>query len=311
VPHNTAQLNAYLDIHPRIQHALANNIPVVALESTIISHGMPYPQNVETAVLVEQAVRDNGAEPATIAIINGRLTVGLDEEQITHLGKSGFEVIKTSRRDIPFIVAQQQDGATTVASTMVIAAMAGIKVFATGGIGGVHRNAETTMDISADLQELANTSVAVVCAGVKSILDIGLTLEYLETHGVPVIGYKTKVMPAFYTQTSGYGVDYSLDSATNIAQALYAKWNMGLAGGVVVANPIPDAYAMDPVAIEKVIAEAIVEMQEQGIHGKQSTPFLLSKIAQVTQGESLAANIQLVLNNARLGASIAVELAKL
>lgn len=309
--HNPTELNTYLDIHPRIQQALANNKPVVALESTIISHGMPYPQNVETAMLVEQAVRENGAEPATIAIINGRLTVGLDEQQITHLGKSGFEVIKTSRRDIPFIVAQEQDGATTVASTMIIAAMAGIKVFATGGIGGVHRHAETTMDISADLQELANTSVAVVCAGVKSILDIGLTLEYLETHGVPVVGYKTKVMPAFYTQTSGFEVDYSLDSASSIAQALSAKWNMGLAGGVVVANPIPDAYAMDPVAIEQVISEAIVEMQEQGIHGKQSTPFLLSKIAQVTQGESLAANIQLVLNNARLGANIALELAKL
>jgi pseudouridine-5'-phosphate glycosidase len=311
VHHNPTELNTYLDIHPRIQQALANNKPVVALESTIISHGMPYPQNVETAMLVEQAVRENGAEPATIAIINGRLTVGLDEQQITHLGKSGFEVIKTSRRDIPFIVAQEQDGATTVASTMIIAAMAGIKVFATGGIGGVHRHAETTMDISADLQELANTSVAVVCAGVKSILDIGLTLEYLETHGVPVVGYKTKVMPAFYTQTSGFEVDYSLDSASSIAQALSAKWNMGLAGGVVVANPIPDAYAMDPVAIEQVISEAIVEMQEQGIHGKQSTPFLLSKIAQVTQGESLAANIQLVLNNARLGANIALELAKL
>ena len=311
MPHNAASLKPYLDIHPRIQHALANNIPVVALESTIISHGMPYPQNVETAMLVEQAVRDNGAEPATIAIINGRLTVGLDEGQINHIGKHGFEVIKTSRRDIPFIVAKKQDGATTVASTMIIAAMAGIKVFATGGIGGVHRHAETTMDISADLQELAHTSVAVVCAGVKSILDIGLTLEYLETQGVPVVGYKTKVMPAFYTQTSAYEVDYSLDSAASIAQALSAKWRMGLVGGVVVANPIPDAYAMDPVAIEQVIAEAIEEMQEQGIHGKQSTPFLLSKIAKVTQGESLAANIQLVLNNARLGANIAKELAKL
>ena len=311
MPHNATSLKPYLDIHPRIQHALANNIPVVALESTIISHGMPYPQNVETAVLVEQTIKDNGAEPATIAIINGRLTVGLDQQQITHLGKSGFDVIKTSRRDMPFMVSQKQDGATTVASTMIIAAMAGIQVFATGGIGGVHRHAETTMDISADLQELANTSVAVVCAGVKSILDIGLTLEYLETNGVPVIGYKTKVMPAFYTQTSAYEVDYSLDSAASIAQALYAKWNMGLAGGVVVANPIPEAYAMDPDAIEQVIAQAIVEMQQQGIHGKQSTPFLLSKIAQVTQGESLAANIQLVLNNARLGANIAVELANL
>lgn len=309
--HNTTDLASYLDIHPRIQKALANNAPVVALESTIISHGMPFPQNVETAIKVEQAVRDQGAEPATIAIINGRLTVGLDEQQITHLGQRGFKVIKTSRRDMPFIVAQQQDGATTVASTMIIAAMAGIKVFATGGIGGVHRYADTTMDISADLQELANTSVAVVCAGVKSILDIGLTLEYLETHGVPVVGYKTKVMPAFYTQASSFELDYALDSAASIAKVLSAKWTMGLAGGVVVANPIPDAYAMDPVAIEQVISEAIVEMQEQGIHGKQSTPFLLSKIAQVTQGKSLVANIQLVLNNARLGANVAVELAKI
>lgn len=308
---NPAELNNYLDIHPRIKQAIGNNSPIVALESTIISHGMPYPQNVETALLVEQTVRANGAEPATIAILNGRLTVGLDEQQITHLGQRGLEVVKTSRRDMPFVVAQQQDGATTVASTMIIAAMAGIQVFATGGIGGVHRHAETTMDISADLQELANTSVAVVCAGVKSILDIGLTLEYLETQGVPVVGYKTKIMPAFYTQTSRFEVDYALDSAAHIAQILKAKWGMGLDGGVVVANPIPDAYAMDPVAIEKVITKAIEEMQQQGIHGKQSTPFLLSKIAQVTQGESLAANIQLVLNNARLGADIAVELAKL
>ncbi len=309
MPNDTSLLNAYLDIHPRIEQALANNQPVVALESTIISHGMPYPQNVETALLVEQTVRDNGAEPATIAILNGRLTVGLNEQQITHLGKRGFEVIKTSRRDLPFMVAQQLDGATTVAATMIVAAMAGIKIFATGGIGGVHRHGQNTMDISADLQELARTSVAVVCAGVKSILDIGLTLEYLETQGVPVIGYKTKVMPAFYTQSSDFKVDYKLDSAASIALALKAKWGIGLTGGVVIANPIPDAYAMDADEIEKVIAEAIVEMQKQGIHGKQSTPFLLSKIAQVTQGESLAANIQLVLNNARLGAAIASELA--
>jgi len=309
MPNDTSLLNAYLDIHPRIEQALANNQPVVALESTIISHGMPYPQNVETALLVEQTVRDNGAEPATIAILNGRLTVGLNEQQITHLGKRGFEVIKTSRRDLPFMVAQQLDGATTVATTMIVAAMAGIKIFATGGIGGVHRHGQNTMDISADLQELARTSVAVVCAGVKSILDIGLTLEYLETQGVPVIGYKTKVMPAFYTQSSDFKVDYKLDSAASIALALKAKWGIGLTGGVVIANPIPDAYAMDADEIEKVIAEAIVEMQKQGIHGKQSTPFLLSKIAQVTQGESLAANIQLVLNNARLGAAIASELA--
>jgi pseudouridine-5'-phosphate glycosidase len=308
---HSSALAPYLDIHPRISAALANNQPVVALESTIISHGMPYPKNVQTALLVEQAVRDHGAQPATIAIINGRLIVGLDEAQITHLGQRGLDVIKTSRRDLPFVVAQQQDGATTVASTMIIAAMAGIKVFATGGIGGVHRHAENTMDISADLQELANTSVAVVCAGVKSILDIGLTLEYLETQGVPVVGYQTKVMPAFYTQSSAFEVDYQLDSAASIAQVLKAKWSLSLAGGVVVANPIPDAYAMDAGEIEQVIAAALVEMQQQGIHGKQSTPFLLSKIAQVTAGASLDANIQLVLNNARLGSAIAVELAKL
>lgn len=310
MPHHH-DLSRYLDIHPRIQDALANNQPVVALESTIISHGMPFPQNVQTAMQVEQAVKEQGAQPATIAIINGRLKVGLDEAQITNLGKSAERVIKTSRRDIPFIVSQNKDGATTVASTMIIAAMAGIKVFATGGIGGVHRQAETTMDISADLQELANTSVAVVCAGVKSILDIGLTLEYLETHGVPVVGYKTEVMPAFYTQTSEFAVDYSLHCAKEIAQALAAKWGMGLAGGVVIANPIPDAYAMDAEAIEKVIAQAIVEMNEKGIHGKHSTPFLLSKIAKETQGESLAANIKLILNNARLAADIAVDLCKL
>ena len=308
---HSSALAPYLDIHPRISAALANNQPVVALESTIISHGMPYPKNVQTALLVEQTVRDHGAQPATIAIINGRLIVGLDEAQITRLGQRGLDVIKTSRRDLPFVVAQQQDGATTVASTMIIAAMAGIKVFATGGIGGVHRHAENTMDISADLQELANTSVAVVCAGVKSILDIGLTLEYLETQGVPVVGYQTKVMPAFYTQSSGFEVDYQLDSAASIAQVLKAKWSLSLAGGVVVANPIPDAYAMDAGEIEQVIAAALVEMQQQGIHGKQSTPFLLSKIAQVTAGASLDANIQLVLNNARLGSAIAVELAKL
>jgi len=308
---HSSALAPYLDIHPRISAALANNQPVVALESTIISHGMPYPKNVQTALLVEQTVRDHGAQPATIAIINGRLIVGLDEAQITHLGQRGLDVIKTSRRDLPLVVAQQQDGATTVASTMIIAAMAGIKVFATGGIGGVHRHAENTMDISADLQELANTSVAVVCAGVKSILDIGLTLEYLETQGVPVVGYQTKVMPAFYTQSSAFEVDYQLDSAASIAQVLKAKWSLGLAGGVVVANPIPDAYAMDAGEIEQVIAAALVEMQQQGIHGKQSTPFLLSKITQVTAGASLDANIQLVLNNARLGSAIAVELAKL
>ncbi len=308
---SSANLKQYLDIHPDVAVALAAGQPVVALESTIISHGMPYPQNVETALKVEQAIRENGALPATIAIIKGRLKVGLSEDEITYLGKTGKAVIKTSRRDIPFIVAQELDGATTVASTMIIAAMAGVRVFATGGIGGVHRGAETTMDVSADLQELANTSMAVVCAGAKSILDIGLTLEYLETHGVPVIGYQTKTMPAFYTRNSPFGVDYQLDNPTVIAKALQAKWQLGLEGGVVVANPIPEAHALDQDMIDGVIENALREMDEQGVSGKESTPFLLSRVAEVTEGKSLAANIQLVLNNARLAAKIAAEYCKL
>lgn len=300
-------LQKYLDIDPVVAEALAAGKPVVALESTIISHGMPYPQNVETALKVENEVREHGATPATIAIIEGRLKVGLNEQQITYLGKEGKAVTKTSRRDIPFIVAQGMDGATTVASTMIIAAMAGIRVFATGGIGGVHRGAETTMDVSADLQELANTSMAVVCAGAKSILDIGLTLEYLETHGVPVVGYQTKTMPAFYTRNSPFSVDYQLDSPAVIANALHAKWQLGLNGGVVVANPIPQQHALDQEMIDSVINKALLEMEEQGVSGKESTPFLLSRVAEVTEGKSLAANIQLVLNNARLAASIASE----
>ncbi len=307
----SANLKQYLDIHPDVAAALAAGQPVVALESTIISHGMPYPQNVETALKVEQTVRENGALPATVAIIKGRLKVGLNEEEITYLGKTGKAVIKTSRRDIPFIVAQALDGATTVASTMIIAAMAGVRVFATGGIGGVHRGAETTMDVSADLQELAGTSMVVVCAGAKSILDIGLTLEYLETHGVPVVGYQTDTMPAFYTRNSPFGVDYQLDSPAVIAKALQAKWQLGLEGGVVVANPIPEAHALDQAMIDGVIHKALQEMEEQGVSGKESTPFLLARVAEVTEGKSLAANIQLVLNNARLAAQIATEYSRL
>ncbi|MEM5530757.1 pseudouridine-5'-phosphate glycosidase [Gammaproteobacteria bacterium AS21] len=301
----------HLIINDEVKAALAAGKPVVALESTIISHGMPYPKNVETALKVEQIIRDNGATPATIAILNGKLVVGLEEDQIEYLGKAGQQVIKTSRRDIPFIVAAQKDGATTVASTMILAQMAGIKVFATGGIGGVHREAETTMDISADLQELANTNVAVVCAGVKSILDIGLTLEHLETHGVPVIGYKTEEMPAFYTVESGFKVDYKVDSAEQIAATLSAKWQLGLDGGVVIANPIPDQHSMDAQLITDTINQALVDMKAQGVSGKASTPFLLARIAQVTQGKSLEANIQLVYNNAILGAKIAVELSNI
>ena len=303
-------LEQYLDINPEVAAALAAGKPVVALESTIISHGMPYPQNVETAQRVEQIIRDNGAIPATIAILKGRLKVGMTPQEIEYLGKAGLDVIKTSRRDIPFIVAKQVDGATTVASTMILANMAGIKVFATGGIGGVHRGAEQTFDISADLQELATTDVAVVCAGVKSILDIGLTLEYLETQGVPVIGHQTDTLPAFYTRESEFGVDYRLDTPKQIADALKAKWAMGLKGGVVVANPIPGVHQLDRAMIDEVILDALAQMEQQGVSGKASTPFLLAKVAEKTKGSSLKANIELVFNNAKLAAEIAVEYAK-
>lgn len=296
---------AYLDIHPEVAAALAANQPVVALESTIISHGMPYPQNVDTALRVEAEVRAHGAIPATIAIIEGRLKAGLTREDIEHLGKSGRSVAKVSRRDLPFIVAQGHTGATTVASTMMIAAMAGIRVFATGGIGGVHRGAETSFDVSADLQELARTQVAVVCAGAKSILDLGLTLEYLETHGVPVVGYQTDTLPAFFTRDSDFGVDYRLDSAEQIAAVLHAKWGMQLAGGMVVANPIPHEFAMPKASIDHAIEQALREAGEQGISGKASTPFLLARVCELTGGDSLASNIQLVLNNARLASAIA------
>ncbi|WP_417345078.1 pseudouridine-5'-phosphate glycosidase [Ferrimonas sp.] len=298
-------LEQYLDIQPEVAQALANNQPVVALESTIISHGMPYPRNVETALMVEQAIREQGAIPATIAIIEGRLKVGLDEEQIRHLGQAGQAVAKVSRRDIPFIVAAKKDGATTVAATMILAAMAGIKVFATGGIGGVHRGAQETFDISADLQELANTDVAVICAGAKSILDLGLTREYLETQGVPVVGYQTDSLPAFYTRESEHSIDYRLDTPEAIAEALKAKWAMDLKGGVVVANPIPQEYAMAPQVITDAIETALKEAEEQGIGGKASTPFLLARVCELTGGNSLDSNIQLVLNNARLGARVA------
>ena len=302
-------LNQYLDINPEVALALAAGKPVVALESTIISHGMPYPQNVQTALKVEKIVRDNGAIPATIAILKGRLKVGMTHDEIEYLGKTGLDVIKTSRRDIAFIVAKQLDGATTVASTMILAQMAGIKVFATGGIGGVHRGAQQTFDISADLQELANTDVAVICAGIKSILDLGLTLEYLETQGVPLIGYQTSTLPAFYTRESDFFVDYQLDTAAQIATAMKAKWQMGLKGGLVIANPIPVAHQLDRAMIDKVILDAIAEMDSKGISGKASTPFLLAKVAEKTAGTSLKANIELVFNNAKLAANIAVEYA--
>ena len=304
-------LNKYLDVAPEVAAAIAAGKPVVALESTIISHGMPYPQNVETALKVEQIIRDNGAVPATIAIIGGRLKAGCSKEEIEHLGKAGTKVAKASRRDLPVLVARGEDGATTVTTTMIIAHMAGIRVFATGGIGGVHRGAETTMDISADLEELAHTPVMVVCAGAKSILDLGLTLEYLETHGVPVIGYGTEELPAFYTRKSGFRVDYRIDAPEDLAKIFYVKQDSGLGGGMLVANPIPEEWSMDAAVIGKAIDDAVAEAKELGIHGKETTPFLLAKIKDLTGGDSLASNIQLVYNNARLAAKTAAELSKL
>ena len=280
----------------------------MALESTIISHGMPYPQNVETALRVEQTIRENGATPATVAILGGRLKAGLTPDQIEYLGKKGRAVAKASRRDLPVLVARGEDGATTVTTTMIIAALAGIKVFATGGVGGVHRGAETTMDISADLEELAMTPVMVICAGAKSILDLGLTLAYLETKGVPVIGYGTDELPAFYTRRSGFKVDYRIDTPEELAAAFRAKLEMGLKGGMLVANPIPEEYSMDPERINAAIDRAVAECLEKGIKGKDTTPFLLARIKDITGGDSLASNIQLVLNNARLAARVAALL---
>lgn len=301
-------MNKYLDLSPEVAKALQEGKPVVALESTIISHGMPYPQNVETALKVEQTIRENGATPATIAVIGGRLKAGLTPDQIEYLGKKGRAVAKASRRDLPVLVARGEDGATTVTTTMIIAALAGIKVFATGGIGGVHRGAETTMDISADLEELAMTPVMVICAGAKSILDLGLTLEYLETKGVPVIGYGTEELPAFYTRRSGFKVDYRIDTPEELAAAFRAKLEMGLKGGMLVTNPIPEEYSMDPQRINAAIDQAIIECNQKGIKGKDTTPFLLARIKDITGGDSLASNIQLVLNNARLAARTAALL---
>ena len=303
-------MNKYLDISPEVKAALEAGKPVVALESTIISHGMPYPKNVETALLVEQTLRDNGAVPATIAVIGGRLKAGLSKEEIEYLGKTGRGVAKASRRDLPALVARGADGATTVTTTMIIAHMAGIQVIATGGIGGVHRGAETTMDISADLEELAQTPVMVVCAGAKSILDLGLTLEYLETKGVPVIGYGTEELPAFYTRKSGFGVDYRVDSPEELAALFAAQRDLGFKGGMLVTNPIPEEYAMPKDVIDAAIEQALRECKEQGVHGKETTPFLLARVVELTGGDSLESNIQLVLNNARVAARTAAALAK-
>ena len=299
-----------LDVAPEVREALAAGRPVVALESTIISHGMPYPKNVETALLVEQTIRDNGAVPATIAVIGGRLKAGLSRDEIEYLGKAGRSVAKASRRDLPALVARGADGATTVATTMIIAHMAGIRIFATGGIGGVHRGAEVTMDISADLEELAQTPVMVVCAGAKSILDLGLTLEYLETKGVPVLGYGTEELPAFYTRQSGFRVDYRVDSPEELAAIYRAQRDMDYRGGMLVTNPIPAEYAMDKAVIDKAIDEALRAAEAQGIRGKETTPFLLAKVVELTGGDSLESNIRLVLNNAALAARTAACLAQ-
>ncbi len=305
-----AALTDYLDIHPEVAEALEQDKAVVALESTIISHGMPWPQNAETAGQVEQTIRDQGAIPATIAIIRGRLKVGLNQSEIETLAKAGDAVTKCSRRDLPYVCAKKQHGATTVAATMIIAQMAGIRIFATGGIGGVHRGAQQSFDISADLTELSKTSVAVVCAGAKSILDLALTREYLETLGVPVYGYQTSTLPAFYTRSSSETVDYELGSAEEIAECLKIKWALDLTGGAVIANPIPESAAMPEAVINDAIEQALSEADEQGIQGKESTPFLLARVAELTGGDSLASNIELVLNNARLAAQIAIALNK-
>ena len=304
-------LNRFLDVNPEVAQAVREGKPVVALESTIISHGMPYPQNVETALNVEKIIRDNGAVPATIAIIGGRLKAGLTPEEIEYFGKKGTAIHKASRRDLAVLCAESEDGATTVTTTMIIAHMAGINVFATGGIGGVHRGAETTMDISADLEELAHTPVMVVCAGAKSILDLGLTLEYLETHGVPVLGYQTEELPAFYTRQSGFGVDYRVDSPEQLAKIFKTQNDLALGGGILVTNPIPEEYSMPKAVIDAAIDEAISECNAKGIHGKETTPFLLAKVAELTGGDSLASNIRLVYNNAALAARTAAEYCKL
>ena len=304
------KLDDYIDFHPDVKNALKNNLPIVALESTIISHGMPYPKNIETALMVEKTVRSNKAVPATIAIIKGRLKIGLTKEEIEFLATND-EIKKISRRDLAVAVSQKLSGSTTVASTMIIADLAKIAVFATGGIGGVHRGAETTLDISADLEELSRTNVCVVCAGVKSILDIGLTLEYLETKGVPVIGYKTSELPAFYSTKSGFNVDYRIDAAIDIASILKTKWDLSIDGGVLVTNPIPLAFELESSVMNEAISLAIIEADNENITGKKITPYLLSKVNEITKGKSLDANINLIKNNADLAAKIAVHFSKI
>jgi len=303
-------MNPYLEINKEVLQALEKKQPVVALESTIISHGMPYPENVEMAQTVEKIISDLGAVPATIAIIDGVIKVGLTKEELYHLAQAN-DVVKVSKRDFGYVISQKKTGATTVSATMLVAKMAGIKVFATGGIGGVHRGAQQTFDISRDLEELATQDVCVVCAGAKSILDLGLTKEYLETKGVELLGYQTKELPAFYTRESGFDVDYNMASPLDIAKLMKTKWDLGLSGGMVVANPIPEIFSQDKDKMEAVIEEALNKANELGIKGKETTPFLLSYIKTNTQGESLKANLELVFNNAKLAAQIAIEYSKL
>lgn len=303
-------MNKFLSISKEVEIALKENKPIVALESTIISHGMPYPENVKTALECQKIIRDNGCIPATIAIIKGKLKIGLTNEEIDYLGKEATKVNKTSTRDIPYIVSQKLDGATTVSATSYIASLVGIKIFATGGIGGVHRKAQETFDISADLDELSKTNMAVVCAGAKSILDLGLTLEYLETKAVDVIGYKTNILPAFYTSKSNFKVNHTLNTAKEIADLINAKWEIKMSGGVLITNPIPEEYEMDSKTIDKAIEDALVEIEKLNITGNKTTPYLLAKIKEITGGDSLKSNIQLVYNNCKLASEIAKELYK-
>ncbi len=299
----------YIEIHPDVKRALNHHQPVVALESTIITHGMPYPENVKMAKKVESIIRNEGAIPATIAIIHGIIKIGLTDDEIEYLGKAK-DVIKVSKRDFGYVLSQKRDGATTVSGTMLAANMAGIKIFATGGIGGVHREGQITFDISRDLEELSEINVAVICAGAKAILDLKLTLEYLETKGVEVLGYQTKELPAFYTKDSGLELDYLMKDAKDIAALMHAKWNIGLKGGVLIANPIPEEYSMNRKDIEKMIEKALQEAKEKGIYGKETTPFLLAKIKDLTEGQSLDANLELVYNNALIASKIAIEYEK-
>lgn len=297
-------LKKYVDYSDEVKKAMEEGKPIVALESTIISHGMPYPQNIETAKACEEIIRENGAVPATTAIIGGKIKIGLSDEELEFMATSK-DIIKASRRDFAYIVSQGLNGATTVASTIIASRLAGIKIFVTGGLGGVHRHAEVTFDISRDLEELAANDIMIVCAGCKSILDIGLTLEYLETKGVPVFGYQTDYMPAFFTRKSEFKVDYNIKNPKEAAEAAKAQWELGLQGGILLTNPIPESDSMDEEKINTAIEKALVEAEEKGIHGKETTPFLLSKVLEVTEGKSLEANIALVKNNARLGAEVA------